>query len=457
MKHSCWSPHKGTASLPLFAFAHFKMSRDMLLRKVYITCVLFGSLHSCVGSGDSDLNRITHHRNLLKHLFDPERYTNDIRPVFYHTNVTVLTLDLLIQEIADMDHSRQTVKVNVIISAKWRDEFLTWKPDDYGGQDFITVPAEKIWVPEIAAMKDLSSLLTSSPRGGSYGRPMARVDASGSVSLDHLKQLPASCVATPEGFWSSRYDCQMVVHTWDIDGREVRLQGNVRVDVEDNPAWEVSQPRVKILFHAAMGCQMVLRKRYEPSLACPTVAVVLLTLATFWLPTTGPRVTLCCANFLVAIIWLSTLTEYHAGSISTAPHVVFLSLSATLAAVSLAWAVATHKLLHSADRCEAPRGLVHLLETPFWQFLCVGGFQPASAAAARETEMEHLSHDPPMAAEVAAPASTNQEPRLREEWHAVSRAVDRALFVAFVVSFISFRLVFGGPHWGASSRVDEQQ
>ncbi|XP_065280773.1 neuronal acetylcholine receptor subunit alpha-10-like isoform X2 [Dermacentor albipictus] len=287
-----------------------------------------------------------------------------------------------------MDHSRQTVKVNVIISAKWRDEFLTWKPDDYGGEDFITVPAEKIWVPEIAAMKDLSPLLTSSRPGGSYGRPMARVNASGSVSLDHLKQLPASCIATPEGFWSSRYDCQMVVHTWDIDGREVRLQGSVRVDVQDNPAWDVSQPRVKILFHAAM--------------------------------------------------------------------VVFLSLSATLSAVSLAWAVATHKLLHSADRCEAPRGLVHLLETPFWQFLCVGGFQPASAAAARETEMEHLSHEPQMAAEVAAPASTNQEPRLREEWRAVSRAVDRALFVAFVVSFISFRLVFGGPHWGASSRVDEQ-
>lgn len=294
--------------------------------------------------------------------------------------------------------------------------------------------------------RDLSPLLPSSSQGGSYGRTMARVNASGSVSLDHLKQLPARCVATPEGFWSSRYDCEMIVHTWGIDGRELRLLGSVRLDVEDNPAWEVSQPRVKVLYNAAMGCLLVLRKKYEPSLACPTVAVVLLTLATFWLPTTGPRVTLCGVNLLVAIIWLSTLTEHHAGSVSTAPHVVFLSLSATLAAVSLAWAVATHKLLHSADRCEAPRGLVNLLEKPFWQFLCVGGYQPASSAAARETEMEHLSHDPPMAAEVAAPASTNQEPRLREEWHAVSRAVDRALFLAFVVTFISFRLVFGGTH-----------
>ncbi|KAL3222952.1 hypothetical protein MRX96_049892 [Rhipicephalus microplus] len=69
--------------------------------------------------------------------------------------------------------------------------------------------------------------------------------------------------------------------------------------------------------------------------------------------------------------------------------------------------------------------------------------------------MEHLSHDPPMAAEMAeAPVSTNQEPRLREEWQAVSRALDRALFVAFVVTFISFRLVFAGHNWGGKSRTN---
>nr|XP_037271409.1 neuronal acetylcholine receptor subunit beta-3-like isoform X2 [Rhipicephalus microplus] len=360
-----------------------------MLRKVCIAYVILCSLQTFVKSAGSDLNRVAHHENLLKHLFDPERYSKEVRPVFYHTNVTEVTLDMLIKEIAEMDHSRQTVKVNMVMSAKWKDEFLSWKPSDYGGEDIIVIPAEKIWVPQVVSVESISPLLTSQSSGSGHSRLMARVNSSGHVSLDHVKQLPARCVATPEGFRSSRHECAMTLNTLDFGGHHVRLHGDVQVDVEHNPAWEVSQTRITNLYHSTL--------------------------------------------------------------------VVFVSLSATLSVASLACAIAAHKLLHSADRCEVPRGLVNFLEAPFWQFLCVGGFQPASSAAARETEMEHLSHDPPMAAEMAeapAPVSTNQEPRLREEWQAVSRALDRALFVAFVVMFISFRLVFAGHNWGGKSRTN---
>uniref|UniRef100_G3MS48 Neurotransmitter-gated ion-channel ligand-binding domain-containing protein n=1 Tax=Amblyomma maculatum TaxID=34609 RepID=G3MS48_AMBMU len=362
----------------------------------------------------------------------------------YHTNRTVVMMDLWMQEIAEMDHSRRTVKVNVIISTKWKDEFLTWNPDEYGGERSIIIPADQIWIPEVVIREYASKqLMTSS----SSSRPlMARVNSSGSVSLDHPKQLQADCSASPEGFWSTRYDCEMNLLTWLFRGDEVLLQGGAYVAaIEKHPFWEVESPKIKFLHHG-MECLMVLRKKYEASLSLPTAALVLITLATFWLPTSAPRITLCCANLLVTVIWLCTVADHHVGSIYTAPHVTFLSLSAVLAAVSLAIALATYKFLDSADRCEAPRGLVRLLDAPFWQLLCVGGFQPDSAAAARETEMEQLSHDP-----LAATPSTSEEPRQRrrEEWQSVSRAIDRALFAAFVVTFISFAwcsLVHTGGH-----------
>ncbi|KAH6922730.1 hypothetical protein HPB50_018346 [Hyalomma asiaticum] len=73
-----------------------------MLRKVFIVYVFLCSLESCMVSAGPDLNRVRHHENLLKHLFDPERYSKDVRPVFYHTNRTELNLDLLLREISEM-------------------------------------------------------------------------------------------------------------------------------------------------------------------------------------------------------------------------------------------------------------------------------------------------------------------------------------------------------------------
>lgn len=143
----------------------------------------------------------------------------------------------------------------------------------------------------------------------------------------------------------------------------------------------------------------------------------------------------------------------------------FLSVSAALVAASLAWAIATHKLLHSADRCQPPRSLVRVLEAPFWQFLCVGGYQPASSVVARETEMEKLSEEDVPASPSSALSSTpsfslqpppvgceeDEETRKREEWSAVSRAVDRILFAAYAALFVFFRLFYAAPYWGAAS------
>ncbi|KAL1433710.1 hypothetical protein MTO96_012247 [Rhipicephalus appendiculatus] len=207
---------------------------------------------------------------------------------------------------------------------------------------------------------------------------------------------------------------------------------------------------------ARRRCKLVLRKKYEPSFACPTVAVVLMTLTSLWLPTTGPRVTLCCVNLLVTIIWLSTLSEHHAGSVSTAPHVVFVSLCATL---SCRVPGVRHRCPQAVALCRPMRSTPRSGELPGGP---PSGSSFASVASSRlrqrlrgKRKWSILSHDPPMAAEMAeapAPVPTNQEPRLREEWHAVSRALDRALFVAFVVTFISFRLVFAGHNWGGKSR-----
>ena len=41
------------------------------------------------------------------------------------------------------------VLVAVIVVQNWNDEYLVWKPEDYGGIHHISIPPSSIWTPDI--------------------------------------------------------------------------------------------------------------------------------------------------------------------------------------------------------------------------------------------------------------------------------------------------------------------
>ncbi|KAH9363995.1 hypothetical protein HPB48_005262 [Haemaphysalis longicornis] len=97
---------------------------------------------------------------------------------------------------------------------------------------------------------------------GRSRQAMARVSATGDVSLHHTKQLPALCVAVADGFASAgHYNCTATVESWDFTYSEVRLHGSVDVALK-NSAWEVSRPRMRFHF-SVMEFELVLKKKYE--------------------------------------------------------------------------------------------------------------------------------------------------------------------------------------------------
>lgn len=34
------------------------------------------------------------------------------------------------------------------VEQKWKDEFLKWKPEQYGDMDSIVIPYDKVWLPD---------------------------------------------------------------------------------------------------------------------------------------------------------------------------------------------------------------------------------------------------------------------------------------------------------------------
>ena len=47
------------------------------------------------------------------------------------------------------DEKNQVMTTNVWLDQEWRDELLTWDPDEFGGIKMIRIPCDKIWLPDI--------------------------------------------------------------------------------------------------------------------------------------------------------------------------------------------------------------------------------------------------------------------------------------------------------------------
>ena len=47
------------------------------------------------------------------------------------------------------DEKNQVMTTNVWLDQEWRDELLTWDPEEFGGITMIRIPCDKIWLPDI--------------------------------------------------------------------------------------------------------------------------------------------------------------------------------------------------------------------------------------------------------------------------------------------------------------------
>uniref|UniRef100_A0A914UNL2 Uncharacterized protein n=1 Tax=Plectus sambesii TaxID=2011161 RepID=A0A914UNL2_9BILA len=84
-----------------------------------------------------------------------EKYDRTNRPVQNESTVTKVRLNPALFSFVDIDVAAQTLKFKQWNVMQWRDEFLTWDPDDYDGLAAISVPRASIWLPDITIMQQV--------------------------------------------------------------------------------------------------------------------------------------------------------------------------------------------------------------------------------------------------------------------------------------------------------------
>uniref|UniRef100_A0A671XC08 Uncharacterized protein n=1 Tax=Sparus aurata TaxID=8175 RepID=A0A671XC08_SPAAU len=88
---------------------------------------------------------VLQHLNLTR---NKEQFTM-IRPVKNYKKPTIVTLDVLLFAILDVREKDQQLIPYVWIDMWWKNEFLTWDPNDFCNITRISLPNELLWKPDI--------------------------------------------------------------------------------------------------------------------------------------------------------------------------------------------------------------------------------------------------------------------------------------------------------------------
>jgi hypothetical protein len=106
--------------------------------------------------------------DLLDNLF--KGYNSQIKPVKNFTNDVFMGLQLALMAIREVEGKRQTFSTSLWIGYHWKDENLTWNPQTYGGITGLRVNVNKVWIPGICLVNELTDqkCLTFDEKGMAY-------------------------------------------------------------------------------------------------------------------------------------------------------------------------------------------------------------------------------------------------------------------------------------------------
>ncbi|KAJ1366180.1 Acetylcholine receptor subunit alpha-type deg-3 [Parelaphostrongylus tenuis] len=85
---------------------------------------------------------------LTRDLLARDRYDVRVRPIFNHSKSLKVHISISLYQIIEVDEPSQNIKLNVWMIQKWRDEFLSWNPQEYGMINSTIIPFQYLWIPD---------------------------------------------------------------------------------------------------------------------------------------------------------------------------------------------------------------------------------------------------------------------------------------------------------------------
>ncbi|XP_029977999.1 5-hydroxytryptamine receptor 3A-like [Sphaeramia orbicularis] len=132
------------------------------------------------------------------------------RPVKSHAQALEVELDIMLYAILDVREIEQKFVPYIWIFMKWKNDHISWNPEDFSGINYITIPTEALWKPDVT-IEEMIEKDKAAPS------PYLFVSYSGLVALKKDLVLVSTCRMHVYNFPFDTQSCTLsfksVVHT----------------------------------------------------------------------------------------------------------------------------------------------------------------------------------------------------------------------------------------------------
>ncbi|XP_042332502.1 neuronal acetylcholine receptor subunit alpha-3 isoform X1 [Sceloporus undulatus] len=247
-------------------------------------------------------------------------YNNIIRPVANVSDPVMIWFEVSLSQLVKVDEVNQIMETNLWLRHIWNDYKLKWNPDKYGGVQFIRVPSQKIWKPDIVLYNNAVGDFQVDDK------TKALLNYTGNVTWMPPAIFKSSCKIDVTYFPFDYQNCTMKFGSWSYDKAEIDLvlvgsTMNLK-DYWESGEWAIIKaPGYKhdIKYNCCEAVypditySLYIRRLplfYTINMIIPCLLISFLTVLVFYLPSDcGEKVTLCISVLLSLTVFLLVITE----------------------------------------------------------------------------------------------------------------------------------------------------
>ncbi|XP_062264148.1 5-hydroxytryptamine receptor 3A-like [Platichthys flesus] len=158
--------------------------------------------------------------SLLTHLnlIQTDSPLSIMRPVKNWTTTTVVSQDMVLFGILEVDEKSQTVTTHVQTQMSWRNEFLKWNSSSFCGIKMLTVPRNMLWVPDVSIQEDASDT------GSIQNSPLVTLTSDGLVSASGRQRLTTTCQFKLKLFPFDTQRCNITFGSMNYDTESLKMR-----------------------------------------------------------------------------------------------------------------------------------------------------------------------------------------------------------------------------------------